>query len=194
MLTLPTELEGIMTPKVCLDWGGLMKGPEVKESSRSLGDLRGIFRDGAQASAADPARIVYRVQSWNPVNTGVPGGLFWGVTTIEPGKVGDEYFMTHGHFHADRTRAEYYGTVSGEGMLIRMDDERKTWGERMSAGSLHYIEGRHAHRVANTGDTPLIFWACWPSDAGYDYATIKTHGFGSRLMDKNGRPELIPNA
>jgi glucose-6-phosphate isomerase len=193
MFTLHTELKGVRMPKVLLDWGGRMAGPEVKESSKSIGDLCGIFRDSAQASGMDLGRIVYRVQSWMPVDAGVAGGLFWGVTTIEPGKVGEEYFMTHGHFHANRTRAEYYGTVSGQGMLIRMDDDRKTWGERMSAGSLHYIEGQHAHRVANIGDTPLIFWACWPSDAGYDYATIKAHGFGRRLIDKDGTPEFVPN-
>jgi glucose-6-phosphate isomerase, archaeal len=63
----------------------------------------------------------------------------------------------------------------------------------MSPGSLHYIEGQHAHRVANTGDSPLIFWACWPSDAGYDYATIAERGFGSRLIAKDGIPEFVPN-
>jgi glucose-6-phosphate isomerase len=101
--------------------------------------------------------------------------------------------MTHGHFHADRSRAEYYGTVSGQGMLIQMQDDRRTWGERMFPGSLHYIDGRYAHRVANTGTTPLTFWACWPSDAGYDYATIADRGFGGRLIAKDGEPVFIPN-
>ena len=194
MSTLHEGLNGITTPKVFLDWGGSMTGAEIKESSKTVGDLHRIFRDAAQGAGVDSQEIVYRVQWWAPVNAGVAGGLFWGVTTIEPGKVGDEYFMTHGHFHADRTRAEYYGTVRGKGMLIRMDENRQTWGEEMSPGSLHYIDGRHAHRVANTGDEPLIFWACWPSDAGYDYAAIAERGFGSRLISKEGRPEFVPNA
>jgi glucose-6-phosphate isomerase, archaeal len=194
MSTSHEGLKGITAPKVFLDWSGSMTGAEIKESSKTVGDLHRIFRDAAQGAGVDSKEIVYRVQWWAPVNPGVAGGLFWGVTAIEPGKVGDEYFMTHGHFHADRTRAEYYGTVSGKGMLIRMDEDRKTWGEEMSPGSLHYIDGRHAHRVANTGDEPLIFWASWPSDAGYDYATIAERGFGSRLISKEGRPEFIPNA
>ena len=194
MSMLHEGLKGITAPKVFLDWGGSMTGAEIKESSKTVGDLHRIFRDAAQGAGVDSKEIVYRVQWWAPVNPGVAGGLFWGVTAIEPGKVGDEYFMTHGHFHADRTRAEYYGTVSGQGMLIRMDESRKTWGEEMSPGSLHYIAGRHAHRVANTGDEPLIFWACWPSDAGYDYSTIAERGFGSRLISKEGRPEFVPNA
>jgi len=194
MATLPEELEGIVTPRVFLDWGGSMAGAEIKESAKTIGDLYRVFRDVSKASGVDSSEIVYRVQWWAPVNAQVSGGLFWGVTTIEPGKVGEEYFMTHGHFHADRTRAEYYATASGQGMLIRMDEDGKTWGEQMSPGSLHYIDGRHAHRVANTGDVPLIFWACWPSDAGYDYATIVERGFGSRLISRDGRPELVPNA
>jgi glucose-6-phosphate isomerase len=102
--------------------------------------------------------------------------------------------MTHGHFHADRTRAEYYATAAGHGMLMRMDDERKTWGEEMSPGSLHYISGQHAHRVVNTGDVPLIFWACWGSDAGYDYGSIREHGFGARVLQRSGKPAVVPNA
>jgi glucose-6-phosphate isomerase, archaeal len=194
MSTLREGLKEIMAPTVLLDWAGSMTGAEIKESSKTVGDLHRVFRDAAQGASVDSRKIVYRVQWWAPVNAGVAGGLFWGVTTIEPGKVGDEYFMTHGHFHADRTRAEYYGTVSGKGTLIRMDEQRKTWGEEMSPGSLHYIDGQHAHRVANTGDEPLIFWACWPSDAGYDYATIAECGFGSRLISKEGRPEFVTNA
>ena len=115
----------------------------------------------------------------------------WGVTVLQPGKVGDEYFMTHGHFHADRTRAEYYATVAGKGILLRMDDQRKTWGEEMSPGSLHYLNGQHAHRVVNVSDEPLVFWACWGSDAGYDYGTIRDCGFGSRVVEKGGQPVIV---
>jgi glucose-6-phosphate isomerase len=193
MSGLHQELEGVVIPGIFLDWGGSMRGAEIKESSKTLGDLHRVFRDASPASGPDSGEIVYRVQWWSPVNAGVAGGLFWGVTIIQPGKVGEEYFMTHGHFHTDRTRAEFYGTVSGQGMLIRMDEDRKTWGEQMSPGSLHYIDGRHAHRVANTGDSQLVFWACWPSDAGYDYATIAERGFGSRLIATESGPEFVPN-
>jgi glucose-6-phosphate isomerase len=74
-----------------------------------------------------------------------------------------------------------------------MDDDRHTWSEPMSPGTLHYIDGRHAHRVANTGKEPLVFWACWASDAGYDYGTIAEHGFGARLVEQKGVPILVPN-
>jgi hypothetical protein len=53
-----------------------------------------------------------------PVAEGTPGGLYWGTTFIQPGLVGDEYFMTKGHSHSLPDRAEYYITASGEGALI----------------------------------------------------------------------------
>lgn len=174
---------------VSLKWDeGIMAGECVQESFKTLHDLRHVFHDTAALDARDAEREVYRVRWWAPVSPGSEGGLFWGVTVIQPGKVGDEYFMTHGHFHANRTRAEFYGTVSGNGMLIEMDAERKTWGEIMTPGSLHYVCGDNAHRIANTGDSPLVVWACWPSDAGYDYGTIAEQGFSGRLVEREGKP------
>jgi glucose-6-phosphate isomerase len=168
-----------------------MTGEPVLESSKTLGDLRKLFHDADACARLDPTCVIYRVRSWTPVSPGTEGGLFWGVTTLQPGKVGDEYFMTHGHFHANRTRAEYYATVSGQGMLLRMDSDRRTWGEAMAPGSLHSICGEHAHRVANIGNEPFVFWACWGSDAGYDYGAIAARGFGARLVERGGQPVLI---
>jgi glucose-6-phosphate isomerase, archaeal len=182
----------ILLPPISLDWGrGAMAGEPVLESFKTLGDLAKLFHDGVAHARVDPTREIYRVRSWMPVSPGTEGGLLWGVTVLQPGKVGDEYFMTHGHFHANLTRAEYYATVSGSGILIRMNAERRTWGERMAPGTLHYIHGEHAHRVANTGNVPLVFWACWGSDAGYDYGAIAERGFGARLVERDGQPVFI---
>lgn len=175
-----------------LDWGrGAMAGPSVRESVKTLGELAGLFRDARAYGTMDPKRMVYRVRAWTPVPAGEEGGLFWGVTLLEPGKVGDEYFMTHGHFHANATRAEYYAAVSGQGILLRMDAQRKTWGEAMKGGTIHYIRGEHAHRVVNVGAEPLIFWACWGSDAGYNYGAIRERGFGARVVEHDGYPVIV---
>jgi glucose-6-phosphate isomerase len=176
------------TASVSLQWSkGFMSGSPVQESAKKLAELNGIFLDEAARRRMDPDQEVYRVRWWSPVPPGDEGGLFWGVTILQPGKVGSEYFMTHGHFHANRTRAEYYATVAGKGLLLRMDERRLTWGEEMTPGSLYYIRGQHAHRVVNVGDEPLIFWACWGSDAGYEYDAIRKLGFGARVMERDGR-------
>lgn len=176
-----------------VDWntGLLPPGKEILESTKMIGQLEGIFADEGAWRAMDPKTVVYRVQAWRPVSESTEGGLFWGNTVVEPGLVGDEYFMTHGHFHAIRNRTEYYATISGEGALILMDESRQTWMEPMSAGSLHFIPPGIAHRAANTGVGPLHFVACWPSDAGHDYDVIRKRGFGARLMKVNGAPKLV---
>lgn len=170
---------------------GRLQGEPVLTSSKTLGAMQSAYRDGAAAAALDPATVIYRVEYWQPVEQGTPGGLFIGTTVIEPGKVGDEYFMTQGHLHVVRDRAEFYLTLAGEGALVLMDEGGATRWEPMRAGSVHYIPGRVAHRVANTGTAPLAFLGCWGSDAGHDYETIRRGGFTARLRDVEGRPALV---
>lgn len=176
-----------------MDWarGCLRPNTGLREMVRTLGQLSGIFGNEQARQNMDPRTTVYRVQAWCPVPEGTEGGLFWGTTVMEPGQVDAEYFMTHGHFHMKRDRTEYYGVIQGEGALILMDETRKTWMERMSGGSLHFIPPKTAHRVANIGTIPLRFVACWPSDAGHDYEFIRKHGFGARLLQVDGEPTLV---
>lgn len=175
-----------------VDWtSGTLAGEGIEESVKKLGQLPNIFHDDAAWRAMDPETVVYKVRFWRPVPDGTTGGLFWGATILEPGKVGDEYFMTHGHFHKIRDRAEFYSTVSGTGALLFMQEDGRTWSQTMTPGTVHYIPGGVAHRVVNTGKEPLVFLASWPSDAGHDYASIRTTGFGKRMVERNGEPCLV---
>ncbi|HET6556695.1 MAG TPA: glucose-6-phosphate isomerase family protein [Prolixibacteraceae bacterium] len=168
-----------------------MKGEPVITQVRSLKDIKGIFHDQKALRDMNPETIIYSVQSWLPVGEGTPGGLFYGATTILPGHVGKEYFMTKGHFHAQSDRSEFYWGVQGKGMLIMMDRERNTWAEEVYPGSLHYIGSEIAHRLANTGTENLVVGACWPSDAGHDYEAIAVNGFSARLMETEGKPMFM---
>ena len=170
---------------------GALKGGHVIESQKTIAQLKNIFLDEKARSEMDQNKIVYRVQAFLPVEQGTEGGLYFGTTWIEPGAVNEEYFMTQGHFHKLSNRSEYYWGIKGEGVLILMDRDRNTRAEFIYPGSLHYIPAHTAHRVANTGDSQLVFSACWPSDAGYDYDEIIKNGFSSRLLNKNGKPQLL---
>ena len=167
-------------------FGGEMDGGGVNRCRRVLSDLKGIFADETAFESMDKDIEAYRVVSVEPVPQGTPGGLYMGITYLAPGKVGNEYFMTKGHFHSNRDTAEYYWGIEGEGMLILMDEDRNVRAERMFPGSLHYIPGKVAHRVANTGDVTLVFAASWPSDAGHDYGTIADEGFAKRMTELAG--------
>ena len=168
-----------------------LAGEPIISQTRKLKDLKGIFKNQEAFNQMDQEQLAYTVQSWLPVADGTPGGLFFGASTIYPGKVGNEYFMTKGHFHSQSDRAEFYWGVQGKGMLVLMDRDRNTRAEEVYPGSLHYIGGEIAHRLANTGDEKLIVGACWPSDAGHDYEEIAENGFSARLMEIEGIPKLI---
>jgi glucose-6-phosphate isomerase, archaeal len=181
-----------MIRQIRLDFStGAISGGPVQETSRTVGDMEGYYRDESARHRLGQERVVYRVQAFLPVGEGEEGGLFFGNTFIEPGMVGDEYFMTKGHFHLNRNRSEYYLTVRGVGALILMEENRRTVFEPMEPGSVHYIPFNTAHRVANTGDSVLSFLACWPSDAGHDYGTIASKGFGARLRRISGVATLV---
>ncbi len=175
-----------------IDWtSGTLAGEGIEESVKTLGQLPGIFQDESAWRTMNPATEVYRVQFWKPVPDGTLGGLFWGTTVLRPGRVGEEYFMTHGHYHHIRDRAEFYATVKGVGALLLMDENGHTRSQSMTPGTVHYIPGNVAHRAVNTGDEPLVFLASWPSDAGYDYAGIRATGFSRRMVVRNGAPCLV---
>ena len=172
---------------------GKLSGANVLNSERTLGQLEGIFANEAARKNMDLNQLVYAVQSHEVVLAGTAGGLFFGTSNVFPGEVDGEYFMTKGHFHERAEAAEYYWCIQGEGALILMDENRHCWVEWLRPGTLHYIPGYTAHRLANTGKVPLRVGACWPADAGHDYGTIMKEGFSARLMNLAGVPTLVPN-
>jgi len=170
-----------------------LKGSGIVYTEKTIGQLAGIFHDESARAVMNQDTVVYTVQAYLPVKPGTDGGLFLGTTTIYPGAVHDEYFMTHGHFHEIRNRGEFYWGIQGEGLLLMMAADRSIQTEHIHTGSIHYVPGNTAHRVANTGNDQLVFNACWPSDAGHDYKEISTNGFSFRLVNNNGLPQLIKN-
>ncbi len=183
-------MNGILPPKLNFSDKKLSEN-SISKLTRTLSDVRSIFSDQKAAGEMLAEKIIYEVASHFPVPEHTEGGLFLGITYIHPGTVGNEYFMTKGHFHQIRNRAEIYYGMEGEGMLILMDENRNTWAEKMYPGSIHYISGHTAHRTANTGNTILSFGAVWPADAGHDYDTISQHGFSKILINQNGVPALV---
>lgn len=170
---------------------GALSGASVRSSLRTLRETADIYVDQAAVEEMDD-QVAYSVEMHDAVGDGVAGGLCFGISRIWPGKVGDEYFMTKGHFHQRRETAEYYWGIAGNGLLLLMDEARQVRAEEVRAGSLHYIPGHVAHRLINTGSEQLVVGACWPSDAGHDYNTIARDGFAVRVVERDGRPFLIP--
>ncbi len=112
--------------------------------------------------------------------------MAWAVTYLEPLTVDGEFNLTKGHFHLDKNYPEYYVCVSGEGRLIKWDGEEDVVIDTMTRGSVHWIDGRYAHRVCNVGKVPLNYLCIYNLKASHDYETIEKTGFPVRIYDDNG--------
>lgn len=166
--------------------------PSTGHYTKRLSEFRGLYQDGAafDAKLADEGDVV----TYEVVEFRQPGlDLFFGTTTMHPGLVGEEYFMTRGHFHAQRDKGEIYYTQSGEGLLLLESRQGETRTVDMKPGVCAVIPPDWAHRSVNTGEVPLVFvWACSP-DAGHDYASILTRGMHMLVVCRNGKAELAAN-
>ncbi len=160
---------------------------------RYLHDLEGMFADSmAEDALMINNPLIYEVYeaTQNPMEE---GQLRYSTTTIYPGKVGDEYFFTKGHYHAIGNRAELYMGLAGEGYLLLMTPEGEINVQHMTPGAMSYIPPFWAHRTINIGKENFVFFACYPADAGYDYASIADKGFAKIVVERDGKPTLVDN-
>ncbi len=121
------------------------------------------------------------------------GDLAFGTTILYPGKVGDEYYFTKGHFHTILETAEVYYTLSGEGYMVMENPEGDCIEMPLSKGQAVYVPRRYAHRSVNTGKDPLILFYTFDGNAGHDYGTIETKGYHKLIVEKDGKPVVVNN-
>lgn len=162
--------------------------PEREVVARRLSDMAGMYLEEPEAG---DDRVVYRVYGIpGPATT---GNVLCSTTVIEPGMVGREYFMTKGHFHRVRDRAEVYVGLAGDGRLVMATEDGRVAVEPMGRGRVNYVPGGWAHRSVNVGHEPLAFFAAYVGDAGHDYATIEQRGFPVVVLVGEDGPEVVPN-
>lgn len=168
--------------------------PSGKVIERRLSDMRGMYLDAAEYDRIlreEGNRMVYQVY---PVALPEePGQVLHCTTVLHPGKVGDEYHMTKGHYHQLRDRAEVYLGLAGRGYLVLQLEDGTVEKVLMEPGTAAYVPPNWAHRTCNVGSEPFIFFAAWPGDSGHDYGTIEKLGFAQLLVDRGGEPTLVPN-
>ena len=169
--------------------------PEGELITRNLTDMDWMFKDQRaveKLKAEDPQ--IYRYY-----NVKIPeekGHLQHCISVINPGKIGEEYYMTKGHFHARKETAEVYYTIQGRGkLLLQSVTDRKPEVQilEMEKGSLSYVPPCWAHRCVNTGNEELVFAGIYPGDAGHIYGEIEEKGFARLIVEREGRPAIIDN-
>jgi glucose-6-phosphate isomerase, archaeal len=163
--------------------------PELEVTERRFSDMSALYLEGGEH---DDDPLIYRVYGSIPVPA-TTGNVLSSTTVIEAGTIGREYFMTKGHFHEVRDRAEIYVGLAGEGRLLMANEDGEHAVEPMRRGTVNYVPGGWAHRSVNVGDEPLVFFAAYVGDAGHDYATIEAAGFPVLLVKGDGGPEVVDN-
>lgn len=174
--------------QIHLENGGIDDAEEIVV--RRLSDMSDHYRDQeAVKNLLDDDPVIYRV--YMPRQPSEAIGLYTGTSVIEPGTIGDEYYMTKGHFHVDLSAPEIYLTFRGHGLLIMQTHDGQVLVHQMGPGSISFIPGEWAHRTVNTGDEPLVFLGVWPVSAGHDYKSIEESGFLLRVVKGEDGPKLV---
>ena len=124
----------------------------------------------------------------------VAGELLQGISIVHPGKVGEEFFMTKGHFHSVLETAEVYYCLKGEGVMV-METLGGNWAlESIQPEKVLYVPPGWAHRSVNTSrDEDLVTFFVYPANAGHDYGSIEKHGFRKLVVERDNQVELIDN-
>ena len=179
------------TRTVDLRSGTIPDAPVVQ--TRRISDLKGLFVDkAAEAALLAENPIVYQVYEATQ-NPEMMGHLRYSTTVIHPGKVGEEFFMTKGHYHALGDRTEFYYGLMGEGYLLLQTPNGEINAQRVTPGAMVYVPPYWGHRSMNTGKDNFVLLAVYPADAGYDYRTIAKQGFAAIVIERNHKPEIVPN-
>jgi glucose-6-phosphate isomerase len=149
---------------------------------RRASDMRGYYVDAAALeriiSAGDPPHY----ETFECPVPEQPGQVKYCISKLYPGVVGDEFFMTKGHYHSKPETSEVYLCLRGNGyMMMKTADGECRW-EAFAPGRIVYAPPYWAHRSVNAGDEPLVSLCLYPGDAGHNYGDIQSEGFPKRVF------------
>jgi glucose-6-phosphate isomerase len=160
-----------------------------------LSDMAGRYADQAAEAAllraSDP--LIYRADEI--VAPEIYGELHTSVTVLYPGKVGDEYFMSKGHYQVDPECVKVYLGITGSGYLLMQNGAGDTMEVAMSPGTVAYCAAGWSQRTVNVGSEPFAYFKYWPANGGHDYDRVVAEGgFLKRVVERDGRPVIVDAA
>jgi glucose-6-phosphate isomerase, archaeal len=171
--------------------------PNTGGYRKYIRELEGIYEDQTGFHKLVETRgneVAYRVEEAR--FTDGTNDLITGVSVLEPGKVGSEFFMTRGHLHQRADRPETYYCLSGHGMLLMESLEGRIEAAEMRSGNLVYVPPFWVHRSVNVGGTVFATLFSYPADAGQDFEIVRKAGGFRQLVveDGNGGWKLAHNS
>ena len=173
---------------------GMCRSGRATPTRRYVSNMVKQFNDQAAAEAIVAAgdKLLYEFFELGQIPE-TAGDLKFGTSILYPGKVGDEYFMTKGHFHTMLETGEVYYTLSGQGAMLMETPEGEVSLLEMKPGEAVYVPPRWAHRTVNTGDVPMVSFFAFRGDAGHDYGTIEQKGYRKLVVERDGKPTMVDN-
>ncbi|MBN1162604.1 hypothetical protein JXA34_02560 [Patescibacteria group bacterium] len=132
------------------------------------------------------------------------------LTLITPGRYGDEYPKTYGHYHTSEQMFESSKLISGEGIFLlqkKFYDRNGNWIQNrvesvyfiqaMPGDEMVYIPREFAHSWSNVGNLPLITYDDWieTGQPTHTYAEIRNlKGMAYYLVENpNGQIDYVSN-
>ena len=94
------------------------------------------------------------------------GWFEMGLTVLEAGNVGGEFFMTKGHKHK-KPLDEVYVLLKGKVKLLLQENRARVFD--MKKGKVYFVPGRSGHRLINVGKGRAEVLTIYSKDVGYDY-------------------------
>jgi len=178
----------------------MLEGPDYVPSvydhhlTRRLSAMAGQYADQAAYEQMLAGEDVTLYEVYELQRPQVAGELLHGISIVHPGKVGDEFFMTKGHFHTVLETGEIYTCLKGRGAMV-METPEGDWAvEELYPGRVLYVLPRWAHRSVNTGhEEDLVTFFVYPGNAGHDYGTIETQGFRKLVVERQEQMQIIDN-
>lgn len=167
-------------------------------STRTLEGLRPVLKNPASTGPENAYFVI----------TEISEGLWFNTTITAPGRYGEEYPKTYGHYHPVDAKDEVYRLIEGEGIFLmqkKLLDSNGEWiREKVEAvvlikakpGDEIVIKPEWGHSWSNIGETPLITFDNWKyGHSPADYEVIeKLRGMAYYLVEgENNQPQALPN-
>jgi len=158
---------------------------------RTLKQLKPVLKDPHSEGSGE---IYYAVRP----ESGAEYGKEPNITIIPPGRLGEEFPKTFGHYHL-HNEPETYRFLYGTGIVLiqhlntlgRVDNVKALWG---IAGKTVKVPHGFGHALINASDD-LLITADWESnEARHEYSRIRAKkGMAYYVVDNEGRIEYEKN-
>ena len=180
-----------------------MLGAATAHYKKTFADLKGLYADEAAFDAILKDRadeVAYEVTSHKAGDA--VSDMILGVTRMQSGMVGNEFFLTRGHIHARANRPEVYYGQKGHGLMQLESPSGDVRIVEVMPQAICYVPPYWIHRSINVGTEDLVMMFAYPADSGQDYGIIeRSNGMKVRIVGdgkggwkEEANPDYLPRS